>query len=230
MHARQHNCPSERVFVRYVHIVRPGCPLARKARPGACEHGPVDADVSQLASPRRGHFDLGTGFHGDLWLDLDAMFLWPARLRPGAERLAGHLRPYRPAAVCGPLTGGAFLAQMVAEALGAAFLPAYPEPGGTGRYRLPGTVRERIGGWRVAIVDDAVNAGTAVRASCHAIRGAGAAPVAVAALLALGQAGTVITGALGLPFHAAATLPSQVWPAGGCPLCGNGTPLERPAT
>ena len=186
------------------------------------------ADLSQLARPQRGHFDLGTGFHGDLWLDLDALFLWPARLRPAAGQLAGHLRQYRPAAVCGPLSGGAFLAQMVAEILGAAFLPAYAGSGHPARYRLPGTVREQIAGWRVAVVDDAINAGTAVRASCEELRAAGAEPVAVAALLALGQAATVITGALGLPFHAAAALPSRVWPADACPLCQNGTPVDRP--
>ncbi len=185
-------------------------------------------DLSQLALPQRGHFDLGTGFHGDLWLDLDAMFLWPARLRPAAQELAGHLRQYRPAAVCGPLAGGAFLAQMVAGILDAAFLPAYPGPGPPAGYRLPRTARDQIAGWRVAVVDDAVNAGTAVRASCAELRAAGAVPVAVAALLALGQAGPFVTGTLGLPFHALADLSSQVWPAGACALCAAGTPLAQP--
>ena len=188
----------------------------------------MPADLSQLARPQRGHFDLGTGFHGDLWLDLDALFLWPVRLRPAAGQLAAHLRQYRPAAVCGPLSGGAFLAQTVAEILGAAFLPAYAGPGRPPRYRLPAPVRGQIAGWRVAVVDDAVNAGTAVRASCQELRSAGAEPVAVAALLALGEAGAVITGALGLPFHAAEALPSQVWPAGACPRCEAGDPLEQP--
>ena len=36
----------------------------------------------QLVRPRAGHFDLGTGYHGDVWLDLDALFLHPSRLRP----------------------------------------------------------------------------------------------------------------------------------------------------
>jgi orotate phosphoribosyltransferase len=191
--------------------------------------GGMDADLSQLARPRHGHFDLGTGFHGDLWLDLDALFLWPARLRPAAGRLAGQLGEYEPAAVCGPLAGGAFLAQMVAEVLGTAFLPAYPESGPPARYRLPRSVRGQIAGWRVAVVDDAVNAATAVQASCQEIRAAGAEPVAVAALLALGTGATVIADKLGLPFHALAALPSQVWPAGRCPLCADGTPLDRPA-
>ncbi len=188
----------------------------------------MTADLSQLARPRRGHFDLGTGFHGDLWLDLDALFLWPARLRPAAGHWPVTCASTEPAAVCGPLAGGAFLAQMVAEILGTAFLPAYYEPGLPARYRLPRVARDEIAGWRVAVVDDAVNAGTAVRASCQELRAAGAVPVAVAALLALGQAATVITGTLGLPFHALAALPSQVWPAGACPLCAAGTPLDQP--
>src|SRR5215472_13484354 len=130
----------------------------------------MSSDLSRLARPQHGHFDLGTGFHGDLWLDLDALFLWPAQLRPAAQQLADHLRQYRPAAVCGPVAGGAFLAQLVAETLSAAFLPAYAEPGRPARYRLPHGARDQIAGWRVAVVDDAVNAGTAVRASCQEIR------------------------------------------------------------
>ena len=33
------------------------------------------SEVVQLVRPLAGHFDLGTGYHGDLWLDLDALFL-----------------------------------------------------------------------------------------------------------------------------------------------------------
>jgi orotate phosphoribosyltransferase len=185
----------------------------------------MSADVTELARPVRGHFDLRTGYHGDLWLDLDALFLWPGRLHPDTERLARYLGPFRPTAVCGPLSGGAFLAEMVAGLLGTAFLPAYPTAGG---YRVPPGVRGRIRGWRVAIVDDAINAGTAVRATHRDLRDAGAVPVAVAALLALGPAEAFVTGTLGLPFHAAATLSSRTWPAADCPLCENGTPLGRP--
>jgi len=194
----------------------------------AWHHELVSTDLSELARPRRGHFDLGTGYHGDLWLELDGLFLWPARIRPAARKLAGHLRQYGPAAVCGPVAGGAFLAQMVAEVLGAAFLPAYQEPGSPARYRLPRVARDEIAGWPVAVVDDAVNAGTAVRASCQELRAAGAVPVAVAALLALGPGTTAITGTLGLPFHALTALPSHAWPARSCPLCAAGTPLDQP--
>jgi orotate phosphoribosyltransferase len=66
----------------------------------------VRSHVSELARPRRGHFDLGTGYHGDLWLDLDGLFLFPDRLRPDVQRLADRLGRYQPGAVCGPLPAG----------------------------------------------------------------------------------------------------------------------------
>jgi hypothetical protein len=46
------------------------------------DHGVVDSGMIGLARPQRGHFDLGTGYHGDVWLDLDALFLRPALLEP----------------------------------------------------------------------------------------------------------------------------------------------------
>ena len=60
-----------------------------------------------LARPRRGHFDLGTGYHGDVWLDLDALFLRPARLRPYVEWLADFVEQLAPAQVLHRLTGEA---------------------------------------------------------------------------------------------------------------------------
>jgi len=118
-------------------------------------------DVVQLARPRSGHFDLGTGYHGDLWLDLDALLLRPALLRAHVRWLAARLREHSVDAVCGPLEGGAFLAYAVADLLGVAFLAGYRRPGERAGYRLP-AVPGGIGGWRVGVVDDAVNAGTAV--------------------------------------------------------------------
>ena len=185
----------------------------------------------QLARARSGHFDLGTGYHGDVWLDLDALFLRPALLRTHVRWLADRLAEHQVEAVCGPLDGGAFLAQAIADVLGSAFLAAHRHrvspPGGVSGYRLP-AVPGGIAGWRVAIVDDAINAGTAVRACFHQVRDAGAVPVAVAALLSLGQASATIGARLSVPYYAAGTMPSQVWPAGQCPLCADGIALTDP--
>ncbi|HUC22208.1 MAG TPA: hypothetical protein VMA73_05830 [Streptosporangiaceae bacterium] len=189
--------------------------------------------MADLAHPRRGHFDLGTGYHGDLWLDLDALFLRPALLRPHVRWLADRLQRHQVDAVCGPMEGGAFLAQALADRLGTAFLPAHrapaTRPGGATAYRLP-CVQGGITGWRVAIVDDAVNAGTAVRACSGQLRGCGAVPVAVAALLSLGAASTTVAEAISTPFYAARTMHSQAWPADKCPLCASSTPLTDPSS
>jgi orotate phosphoribosyltransferase len=185
--------------------------------------------VARLAQPRRGHFDLGTGFHGDLWLDLDALFLRPARLRPYVQWLSARLDAHQIDAVCGPLEGGAFLALAVAEVLDIAFVPAGRAPGpARAGYRLPPGLDRRVASGQVAIVDDAINAGTAVQACFGLLREIGAVPVAVGALLALGRAATTVEAGLSVPCYAAANLPSQVWPATDCPLCATGIPLNTP--
>jgi orotate phosphoribosyltransferase len=184
-------------------------------------------DPVQLAQPARGHFDLGTGYHGDVWLELDALFLRPVLLRQPVRWMAGRLREHAVDAVCGPLEGGAFLAYAVADLLTAAFLPGYRSPGELAGYHL-GPVPGGIGGWRVGIVDDAINAGTAVAACAAELRRQGAVPVAATALLALGDANELIPEQLGLPFYPAATLPSQTWRADRCPRCAAGIPFTAP--
>ena len=56
----------------------------------------------------------------------------------------------------------------------------------------------------------------------------GAVPVAVGALLALGQGAATIEATMSVPCYAAATLPSQAWPATDCPLCVTGIPFSPP--
>jgi orotate phosphoribosyltransferase len=185
----------------------------------------VDTGVIGLARARWGHFELRTGYHGDVWLDLDALFLRPALLQPHIDSLAERLRGHRIDAVCGPMEGGAFLALALATRLGAAFLPGYRERSAPDGYRLA-SVPGGIEGWRVALADDAVNAGTATRACFAELQASGAVPVAVAALLALGPAQSVVKDTMSLPLYAAAELRSQAWPAAQCPLCASGTPFS----
>jgi orotate phosphoribosyltransferase len=182
--------------------------------------------AARLAQPRRGHFDLGTGYHGDLWLDLDALFLRPARLRPYVQWLSARLDAHQIDAVCGPLEGGAFLALALADVLDTAFVPVGRTPGpGPSGYRLPPGMERQMTGWKVAVVDDAINAGTAVTACFGLLRQSGAIPVAAGALLALGQGAATIEATMSVPCYAAATIPSQVWPAADCPLCVTRIPL-----
>jgi len=170
----------------------------------------VGGGLLGLVPAHHGHFAYTSGDHGDLWLDLDALFAHPRRLRPYVTALADLLPPCD--VVCGPLTGGAYLAQSVADVLDTDF--AWTE----GR-TLTGDVPNR----RVAIVDDAINAGSAVTAATAAITAVGGQMVAVAALLTLGAAPATIAGS---PVRCLATIRSQLWPPTTCPRCAAGAPLS----
>jgi orotate phosphoribosyltransferase len=189
-------------------------------------------DVLALMSARTGHFALESGHHGELWLELDALFWDPSALEPLAHRLADLIRPHAPDVVCGPLVGGAFLAHLVAARIGVRFCHTERASTGDGlyaaTYRLPDALTTRLTGLRVAIVDDVVNAGSAVRATLAALTPAGARPVALGALLALGTTPAAVAASAGLPLEAVATRENEIWEPGRCPRCANGDPLQTP--
>ena len=75
------------------------------------------AGLLDLVPARRGHFEYESGHHGDLWLDLDTLFLRPRRLQPYVPSSRSQVARHEPEVVCGPLVGGAFVAQSVAAEL-----------------------------------------------------------------------------------------------------------------
>jgi orotate phosphoribosyltransferase len=198
---------------------------------------PLDAAAFlELVAGRRGHFRLESGHHGSLWLDLDPLFADQARIEPFVAQLAASLRPHAPTVVCGPLLGGAFLAQLIARTLGAqfAFTERFMPSEGDGlyraRYRLPPALAPRLRGMRVAIVDDVMSAGSALRGTCTELEAHDARPVAVGALLVLGTAGMEYFAGRGIPVAAVAHDDYTLWEPASCPLCAAGTPLEDMAT
>lgn len=186
----------------------------------------------ELLEARKGHFALESGHHGELWLELDSPFIRPSRIARFAAELARRLAPAEVEAVCGPLVGGAFLAQAVATHLDVEFL--YAEPGrpddGPGlyaaRYRLPAAMRTHAAGRAVAIVDDVVNAGSATRATYAELDEAGARPVAIGTLLTLGTAVPEFAREHALLLASLAVLPNSLWEPASCPLCAAGVALE----
>ncbi len=108
-------------------------------------------DPLRPASGRRGHFRMESGLHSELWLDLDGLFVDARRIAPSVQVLASRLESHGVAVVCGPLLGGAFLAQLLAQEMGVAF--AYTELVGVitddlfgARYGLPPGLVENIRG------------------------------------------------------------------------------------
>jgi orotate phosphoribosyltransferase len=190
-------------------------------------------EIVGLLDAREGHFLLESGHHGDLWLELDFLFLRPARLAPLAAELARRLAAHEVDAVCGPLTGGGFLAQLVAAELDVESY--YSERSDEQRsdglyaaeYRLPAGLRESVRGKRVAIVDDVVNAASATRATLRDLEACGARTVALGALLTLGAAASRLAEDAGLALERLASLPSSLWEPSECPMCAAGVTLER---
>jgi orotate phosphoribosyltransferase len=179
----------------------------------------------------RGHFRYESGHHADLWIDLERLFLDPERIRPMAAELARRLAVHEPEAVCGPLVEGAFVAMMVASELGVAFTYAARFPEGREGlfpvdYRVPEPQRDVLSGRRVAIVNDVVSAGSAVRGTLADLRALGAQAMALGTLLVVGDSAPGFAADNGLALETLATIPSTLWPPAACPLCAAGVPLE----
>lgn len=174
-----------------------------------------------------------SGYHSALWLDLDALFAAPERVRPFVSALANSLRRYRVQVVCGPLLGGAFLAQSIADALGAEFWYTEPVPRDetTGlyraQYRLPAAFVGRGTQPRVALVDDVMSAGSSLRATDVALRDRSADVVAVGALLMLGSVGAKYFADRNVAVESVARGELEMWEPADCPHCAAGVPLEH---
>jgi orotate phosphoribosyltransferase len=193
-------------------------------------------DLLTSLPARRGHFLLESGYHTDLWFNLDALFVAPAELAPHIAALSELLRPHSISAICGPLLGGAFLAQAVASHMGLRFYYTQQVPGKTAgslfaaTYQLPAELRRQAGTERIAIVDDIVSAGSSVRATAEDLITTGAETVVVGALMVLGNQAFDHFADRGIPLVALARQHFNLWEPAECPLCYAGTSLENPAT
>ena len=181
--------------------------------------------LERLLQLRQGHFEFESGHHGDLWIDLDGLLERPRRLQPYVEDLARRLATWRIEMICGPLTGGAFLAQLIARELDTGF--CFAERHGDG-YRITATMRASVEGKRVAVVDDAINAGSAVSATLRDVRACGGMPFAIGSLIALGNAAARLADEQALAIECIIRRPANLWESGKCPLCASGVVLDRP--
>lgn len=191
-------------------------------------------EILGLVGARHGHFRYESGLHGKLWLDLDLLFVDPTRVAKLAAVLASLLAPHKPDAICGPLVGGALVAQFVAAQLGCemCFAERAADEGSglyRARYRVPHGQRARLAGKRVAIVDDVISAGSSVRATFAELTGCGAVTVAAGCLLQMGEAATLWFAAHGIAVVACAKTSVEMWPPEQCPLCAAGVTLETMA-
>ena len=190
-------------------------------------------ELIKLLAGRRGHFQMESGYHSERWFKLDALFEQPAALRPFVTELARRLAAHRIDAVCGPMTGGAKLAALIAAELNVEyfFTERFEPPGATGlfpvEYLVPAAHRVAAWGRAVAIVDDAVSAGSAVRGTFVDLVACGARPVALGALFVFGDAAARFARDNGLALEGVAQLSFGLWPPAECPLCKAGVVVEK---
>jgi orotate phosphoribosyltransferase len=188
--------------------------------------------VQELLSARRGHFLLESGHHGDLWLDLESLCLRPQLVQSVAIELAESISKLDADIICGPLVEGAFVGLMVALRLDVQFVYSerFARPAVDGLfpagYRIPATLREGLRDKRVAIVNDVINAGSAVRGTYADLESCGARVIAIGTLLVLGTAAFEFASMCGVPLKTLAVMPNNLWSPPECPLCNSRVPLE----
>jgi orotate phosphoribosyltransferase len=195
----------------------------------------VEQAILNPLSARKGHFLMESGHHGDRWFDLELLCHQPREVQRFALTLAERLSACKVDAVCGPLVEGAFVGLMVASHLGCEF--AYSErvaqPPEDGLYpvgyRVPHALRKILADKRIAIVNDVINAGSAVKGTFADLQRCQAHVVAIGALLVLGDEAARFAAGNGVSLLSLASLENNLWTAGECPLCASGLPLVDPA-
>jgi orotate phosphoribosyltransferase len=203
------------------------------------EYSVLDHSASQIVgnvNARKGHYLLESGYHADTWFDLDALFINPAAIAPQVDALAALIRPHDVSALCGPLFGGAFLAQALATVMGVRFY--YCQQAGSdsssalfgARYRLPAGLRTHASKERFAVVDDVISAGSSVRAVVTELDDAAATTVVIGSLVILGTKATEHFASVDIPLVTLDRRAFQIWLPADCPLCRLGAPIENPAT
>ena len=177
----------------------------------------------------RGHFQYESGHHGDLWLQLDNLFVDAKCLNNWAARLAEQAAFCSPQIICGALTGGAFVAQLLAVHLDAEFVfcERHVSSGGNVQYSVPQVLRSTLHGKRCLLVDDVINAGSALRGVLADVQRCEGAVVGIASLMVLGEAALKIADAQGVPLFTLSTLERSMWSPDEYPLCKRGLPLTK---
>ncbi|MGZ7078745.1 MAG: orotate phosphoribosyltransferase [Thermoanaerobaculia bacterium] len=182
---------------------------------------------------RNGHFLLESGHHGEAWLDLELLCLRPEPIERLAAAIAERLEKHRVEIICGPLIEGAFVGLLTALRLGVPFTyserVADSQPGALYpyRYRIPRAQRDHLRGKRIAIVNDVINAGSAVGRTFEDLESCGANVVAIGALLVLGEWTARFVAEKRIALEALASQPNRYWSPEECPMCARGEPLTR---
>jgi orotate phosphoribosyltransferase len=167
----------------------------------------------------RGHFQLASGRHADLYIEKFRILQWPDLTGDACGMIAAHFRDSGANIVAGPTTGGIILAYETARHLGLPSIIAERKDEGPGREFKRGF---QVGpGDKVLVTDDVLTTGGSVRDVIEAVHARGAEVVGVGMLVDR-TGGTVD---FGVPFYACLSVNVSSWAPEECALCKQGVPL-----
>ncbi len=189
-----------------------------------------------LINGRRGHFLYESGYHSDLWFDLETLCSRPSVIRPLVVELSQVVVEWKPQVICGPLIEGGFFALLTAMDLGLSFVYALRTDGPSDSrmfpvsYELPAVLNHAVAGKRVAVLNDVISAGSAVRGTLQNLKKCGADIVGIATLALLGDSFLHFAEQEAIPLKALFRMANNMWEPEACPLCVAKVPLQRLAT
>ncbi len=178
--------------------------------------------LESVGAVQNGHFLLSSGRHSERYIQCAKVLEDPQHATSvGAElarRMAGDVDR-----VMSPPLGGILVGYEVARGLRRPF--QFPERGADGLFQLRRGFSVHPGD-RIAVVEDVVTTGRTTRELMNLIRGHGAEPVCLGAIVDRSESHEVD----GFPIHALVRLEIPTYAYGECPLCARGIPISQPGS
>lgn len=178
-------------------------------------------ELTKAGAVLRGHFELSSGLHSNVYFEKFRLLEQPAVLRPLCHQLVEPYAELGVELVVGPTIGGGLVAFEAANALGvqARYLE---RAGGGGRELRRGAVIPE--GVRVLLVDDVLTTGLSLQECLPVL--AQTRLMGVAVLLSRTEHPVQFPA----PLHALATLQAPSYEPSECPLCREGVPFTKPGS
>lgn len=178
--------------------------------------------LQETGAVQSGHFLLSSGRHSGRYIQCAKVLENPANAEALGAALARRL-PNGIDRVASPPLGGILIGYEVARGLGRPFL--FPERGPDGRFQLRRGFTLQAGE-RICIVEDVVTTGRTTRELIDLVRGFGAEPVSLAAIVDRSETHVVE----GMGIHALVRLGIPTYTFSECPMCAEGAPLHQPGS
>ena len=182
--------------------------------------------LTETGAMQEGHFLLSSGRHSGQYVQCARALERPAHGEALGTALADAIGTAVDGAidcVVSPPLGGILIGYEVARWLDRPFL--FPERDDDGRYRLRrGFALEP--GARVCVVEDVITTGRTTREVIELVRGVGAEPIAVGAIIDRSTDHRID----GIPLSAVLRLEIPTYEPEACPLCAAGDPIVKPGS